>query len=117
MGFIVFTATAIAFSVAAVISIMVGAVGITFYVWRGRSSPKTRRVFWYILIGSTLIGMITINVIPFQQAPAGSNYSEWLNEWAVKAIVYALIPGVGCLLGGAASILAQVGVNRKTDGR
>jgi hypothetical protein len=118
MGFILFTATAIAFSIATVISIVVGAVGIVLYVWRGRSSQRTRRVFWYSLFGVVLIGIIIINSIPFPQAPAGSNYTELANEWVIKAIVYALIPGVGCLLGGITSLFARTREEGlKTEGR
>ena len=118
MGFIIFTITAIAFSVAAAISIVVGAIGIILYFWRGKSSERTKRVFWYSLIGSILIGVIIINLIPFPQAPAGSNYREWLNEWVIKAVVYALIPGVACLFGGTASTFAQMKVSKgqKRDG-
>ena len=42
------------------------------------------------------------------QAPAGSNYSELLGEWVVKAVVYALLPGAACLFGGAAAMFAQI---------
>jgi len=108
MGFIIAAATAIAFSIAALISMAVGAIGVILYVWRGRSSQQAKRVFWYSLIGGILIGIIIINVIPFPQAPAGSNYSEWMNEWVIKAVVYAMIPGVSCLLGGITSMFARM---------
>lgn len=108
MGFIISTATIIAFSVAAVVSIILGVIGIALYVWRGRSNQQTRRVFWSVLIAITLLGIIVINVMPFPQAPAGSNYSELLNEWTIKAVVYALIPGVACLLGGISSKVARM---------
>ncbi|MEW6406383.1 MAG: hypothetical protein AB1649_31755 [Chloroflexota bacterium] len=117
MGFILFTAAAIAFSVAAVISIVVGAVGVALYLWRGRGSQRTRRAFWYSLFGVVLVGTVIINVIPFPQAPAGSNYSEMANEWIVKAVVYALIPGAACLLGGIASMFARMMARKdRTDG-
>lgn len=54
-----------------------------------------------------MTGIIAINAIPFPQAPAGSNYREWMNEWVIKAVVYALLPGSACLLGGIASILVK----------
>lgn len=108
MGFFIFTATAITFSVAAAISVVVGAVGIALYLWRGRGSQRTRRAFWYSLFGVALGGLIVINVIPFPQAPAGSNYSEWMTEWVIKAATYALIPGAACLLGGITSMFARM---------
>lgn len=108
MGFIIAAAAAIAFSVAALISIAVGTIGVILYVWRGRSSQQAKRVFWYSLIGGTMIGVIIINTIPFPQAPAGSNYSEWMNEWVIKAMVYAMIPGVSCLLGGITSVFVRI---------
>ena len=97
-----------AFSVAAAFSIVVGAVGVILYIWRGKSTKQTKRVFWYILTGSIGIGVLAINVIPFPQAPGGSNYHEWLNEWVIKAVAYALIPGVACLLGGVTSVLGSL---------
>lgn len=108
MGFILFTATAIAFSVAAVISIVVGAVGVALYIWRGRGSQRTRRLFWYSLFGVILSGIVIINVIPFPQAPAGSNHSELANEWIIKAVVYVLIPGAACLFGGITSMFVRM---------
>jgi len=108
MGFIIFVATSTAFLVAAVISLGIGAIGVIMFLWRGRGSTRVKRAFWYVLISSMLIGVIIINVIQFPQAPMGSNYEEWLNEWVIKAVVYALIPGVACFLGGAASIFTQM---------
>jgi hypothetical protein len=108
MGFFIFAATAIAFSAAAVISAGLGAVGIILYIWRGRGGAQSKRVFWYVLIGGGVIGIIMINLIPFPHAPAGSNYSEWMTEWVVNAAAYALTPGAACLLGGIASVFARM---------
>jgi hypothetical protein len=118
MGFFIFAAASIAFSLASVISIVIGVIGVILYVWQGKNSKQARRIFWYSLIGSILFGVIIINLVQLPQAPAGSNYSEWLNEWVIKAVVYALFPGAACLLGGVASIFTQMMVtkDKKFDG-
>lgn len=118
MGVFIFAATMIAFLVAAVISIAVGAIGIFLYIWRGRKSRQTKQAFWYILLGTITVGVVIINIIRFPQAPAGSNYSEWMNEWVIKAVVYALIPGVACLLGGMVSMFTEMIItkHKKADG-
>jgi len=114
MGFFIFATTAIAFMMAAVISASLGVIGIILYTWRGRSRKPSKQAFWYVLAGSIVIGVLVINLVPFPQAPAGSNYGEWLNEWVIKAVVYALIPGVASLLGGVTSVFTGLVATRDT---
>jgi len=116
MGFLLFAASSVAFSVAGVISIVLGVIGIALYIWRGRYSKQTKQFFWYILVGIILMGVLIVNLIPYPQAPAGSNYAELLNEWAIKAVVYALLPGVACLFGGATSLFVHMVLIKEPKG-
>ena len=107
MGFIILAMVAAIFCLALIVSIIIGTIGFIIYRRHGRARISGKQVFRYVFLAIILIGLISINLIPFPQAPPGSNYHEWFNEWGVKAVLYALTPGIAFLLAALASLFCQ----------